>query len=61
MSRDYKVIETHFGETAESIWRVVVVERDQQFETVGKFPTKEQAEKYITYISQSTERRHNQW
>ena len=61
MSRDYKVIETHFGEAVKPIWRVVVVEQNEQFETVGKFPTKEEAEKYITYISQSTDRRHNQW
>ena len=59
--RDYKIIEAHYGEN-HSFWRVVVVsDKGERFDTVGKFPTKEQAEKYITYVSQSMDRRHNQW
>ena len=58
--REYKLIEAHYGPN-NSFWRVVVSERNRQFETVGKFPTKTQAEQYITYLRQATDRRHNQW
>lgn len=59
--KEYKIIEAHYGKTY-SFWRVVVVsDREERFDTVGKFPTKEQAEKYVAYISQSADRRHNQW
>ena len=58
--RKYKLIEAHYGPN-NSFWRVVVSEKDREFETVGKFPTKEQAQKYVIYLTQATDRRHNQW
>ena len=58
--REFKVIEAHYGPN-NSFWRVVVSEEDRQFETVGKFPTKTQAEQYVTYLTQATDRSHNQW
>jgi hypothetical protein len=58
--RNYTVIEAHYGPN-NSFWRVVVSEKDKKFETVGKFPTKTQAEQYIAYLTQATNRRHNQW
>lgn len=58
--KNYKIIEAHYGPD-HSFWRVVVSEKDREFETVGKFPTKEQADRYINYLTQATDRRHNQW
>ena len=58
--REYKVIEAHYG-TESSFWRVVVTHENSQLQTVGKFPTEEQAKKYVTYLTQATDRVHNQW
>ena len=58
--RKYKVIEAHYG-TENTFWRVVVAHENSQLETVGKFPTEEQAQKYVTYLTQATNRVHNQW
>ena len=61
LMRKYKIIEAHYGEK-HSFWRVVVTsEQGEQFQTVGKFPTREQADKYVEYLVQSQDKRHNQW
>lgn len=56
----YTVIQAHYG-SDHSFWRVVSNEKDKELQTVGKFPTKEKAEEYVTYLRQATDRSHNQW
>ena len=58
--RKYKVIEAHYGPD-NTFWRVVVSHDGAELQTVGKFPTEEQAQKYVTYLTQATDRVHNQW
>ena len=58
--KEYKIIQAHYGEN-HSFWRVVVSHQHDKLQTVGKFPTKEQAQKYVTHVTQAQDGRHNQW
>ena len=58
--KNYKVIEAHYG-PEHTFWRVVVSEKDREFQTVGKFTSKEEAENYIKIREQMEAKEHNQW
>jgi len=60
MSKKYKVVEVHYG-AATSFWRVVALTKDSTVKTLKKFSTKTEADQYIIYLTQATDRSHNQW
>jgi len=59
MSSNYSILHAYYGDR--SVWRVVRTEKNNKLNTIGKFPSKEEAEHYVKIRQQQEAKEHNQW